>query len=143
MAILKPFECKVEVDGVALEEYEDEDTEQANTSTSLTKYVEAVSGTNFSLKFTVHPGWTMQADFVAWYVHLDGKNYGGGVVRREAYNGNHTCSFACHGVVSGAGHDWKERKFRFADINIGEKPADLTPEETRKRYEGLGNISIE
>ena len=42
MAILKPFKCKVEVDGAALE-YEDEDTEQANTAVSLTKYIEAIS----------------------------------------------------------------------------------------------------
>jgi hypothetical protein len=143
MAILKPFECKVEVGGVALEEYEDEDTEQANTTTSLTKYIEAVSGANFSLKLTVQPGWTMQADFIAWYIDLDGKQCGGGVIKSESYDGSRSCASVRYGVTSGAGGDWTERKFRFADITIGETPDDLNPEESRQQYKALGNISVE
>jgi len=142
MAILKPFECKVEVGGVALEEYEDEDTEQPNTTTSLTKYIEAVSGANFSLKLTVQPGWTMQADFIAWYIDLDGKQCGGGIVKGESYDGSQSCTSVRHGVASGAGDDWTERKFRFADITIGEMPDDLNPEELKQQYEALGSISV-
>jgi hypothetical protein len=142
MAILKPFECKVEVGGVALEEYEDEDTEQANTTTSLTKYIEAVSGANFSLKLTVQPGWTMQADFIGWFIDLDGKQCGGGAVKSESYDGSRSCTSVLHGIASGAGGDWTERKFRFADINIGEVPDDLNPEELKQQYEALGNISV-
>jgi hypothetical protein len=142
MAILKPFECKVEVGGVALEEYEDEDTEQANTTTSLTKYVEAVSGANFGLKLTIHPGWTMQADFISWYIDLDGKQCGGGLIKSESYDGSRSCTSVLYGVASGAGGHWTERKFRFADITIGETPDDLSPEELKQQYQALGNISI-
>ena len=143
MAILKPFECKIEVGGAALEEYEDEDTEQANTRTSLTKYVEAASGANFSLKLTAQPGWTMKADYIAWSIGLDGKKYGGGVIRSECYDGTSSYTSVRHGVPSGSGDNWTERKFRFADITIGDKPVDLTPEEVKKQYESLGNITIE
>jgi hypothetical protein len=142
MAILKPFECTVEVGSVPLDEYEDEDTEQAHTTTSLTKYVEAISGANFSLKLTIQPGWTMKADYIAWYLDLDGKSNGGGVVRSESYDGSRSHTSMLRGVPSGAGDDWTERKFRFADIIIGDKPADLEPEEAKKRYAGLGNISV-
>jgi hypothetical protein len=142
MAILKPFECKVEVGGVALEEYEDEDTEQANTTTSLTKYIEAVSGSNFSLKLTVQPGWTMEADFISWHIDLDGKQAGAGVIKSESYDGSRSYTSVRHGIVSGAGDDWTERKFRFADITIGDKPDDLNPEESKQQYEALGNISV-
>lgn len=142
MAILKPFECKVEVNGVALEEYDDEDTEQANTTTSLTKYIEAASGSNFSLKLTVQTGWKMQADFIAWYVDLDGKESGGGLVKSETYDGSRSCTSVLYGIASGAGGDWTERKFRFADIVIGEMLDDLNPEELKQQYEALGNISV-
>jgi hypothetical protein len=142
MAILKPFECKVEVDGVALEEYEDEDTEQANTTTSLTKYIEATSGSNFSLKLTIHPGWKMQADYIVWYIDLDGKKSSGGLVKSETYDGSRSCTSVLSGIASGAGGNWTERKFRFADITIGEMPDDLRPEELKQRYEALGNISV-
>ena len=143
MAILKPFECKVEVDGVALEEFEDEETREADTRTSLTKYIEAASGANFSLKLVIHPGWTMKADYIAWYVVMDGKSYGGGIVPSKDYDDNRSCTSVSHGVRSGSGDDWSERKFRFTDIIIGDKPADLTPEEVKQKYEGLGNISVE
>jgi hypothetical protein len=143
MAILKPFECTVEVDGVAIEEYEDEDTEQANTTTLLTKYVEAASGANFSLKFTVQPGWTMKADYIAWYIYLDGTPGGGGIVPSESYDGDRSHTSLLSGVSSGAGNNWTLRKYKFADITTGDKPDDLTPEEMKKRYEKLGNITIE
>jgi hypothetical protein len=143
MAILQPFECKVEVNGVALKEYEDEDTEQATTTTTLTKYVEAISGANFSLRLTLQPGWTMKADFLAWVTVLDGQKYGGGVIGSDVYDGSHSITIVKHGVVSGSGNDWTERSFRFADIVIGDQPDDLEPEEVKRRYEELGNISIE
>jgi hypothetical protein len=143
MAILEPFECRVEVDGVALEEYEDEDAEQANTATSLTKYIEAVAGANFSLKLTVKPGWTMQADFIAWYIDLDGKQCGGGMVKSSSYDGSRSCTSVRRGIVNGVDGDWTERKFRFADITIGETPDDRNSEELKQQYESLGNISVE
>jgi hypothetical protein len=143
MAILKPFECTVEVDGVPLEEYEDEDTEQANTTTLLTKYVEAISGANFSLKFTVQPGWTMKADYIAWYVYLDGTLVTGGVVPSESYDGDRSYTTQKSGALSGAGDNWTIRKYKFADITTGDKPDGLTPEEMKKRYEKLGNITVE
>ena len=143
MAILKPFECKVEVDGVALEEFEDEETGEADTRTSMTKYIEAASGVNFSLKLVIQPGWTMKADYIGWLVVMDGKNYGGGIIKSKDYHDNRSCISVLHGVTSGSGDDWSERKFRFADITIGDKPADLTPEEVKQKYEGLGSISID
>jgi hypothetical protein len=143
MAILKPFECAVEVDGVALEEYEDEDTEQANTTTSLTKYVEAISAANFSIKFTIQPGWTMKADYITWSIFLDGTPATGGVVPSEIYNGDRSVTSEISGINTGAGVNWTIRKFRFADITIGDNPDDLTPEEVKKRYEKLGNIVVE
>jgi hypothetical protein len=143
MAILKPFECTVEVDGVALQEYDDEEIEQANTTTSLTKYIEAVSRANFSLKFTLQPGWTMKADYIVWSLALDGKNYGGGVITSESYDGDRSCTSVRSGVVSGSGDNWTQRNFTFADIIIGEKPGDLEPEEVKKKYERLGNISVQ
>lgn len=142
MAILKPFECTVEVGGVALKEYEDEDTEQAMITTSLTKYIEAVSGANFGVKLTIQPGWSMKADYLGWYLALDGKNYGGGVVASDRYDG--LCSYTTlrSGIISGAGDHWTQRNFRFADITTGEKPDDLGPEEMKKRYERLGDIFV-
>jgi hypothetical protein len=119
MAILRPFECAVEVNGVAVDEYEDEDAEPANTATVLTKYIEVVSGTNFTLVFTIQQGWAMHADGVSFDISLDGKFIIGSIIPKEDCREYRSVSIRKSGLSTGSGQQSVKRKFRFADITIG------------------------
>src|SRR5436305_2135261 len=119
MAILPPFECAVEVNGVAVNEYEDEDAEPANTATVLTKYIEVVSGTNFTFVFTIQPGWAMHADGVSFDIFLDGKFVIGCIVPKENCRENRSVTIRKSSLLIRAGQQQVKRKFRFADIAIG------------------------
>lgn len=119
MAILRPFECTIEINGIAVQEYEDEEAEQANTTTVLTKYIEVVSGANFSIVSTIQPGWTMHADCASFDLFLDGKWVAGWMLSKESYDGSRAAKTRNCGVISGSAGDLLERKFKFADITVG------------------------
>lgn len=119
MAILSPFECTIEIDGVAVREYEDEEAEQANTTTVLTKYIEVVSGADFSIGFAIQPGWTMHADCARFDLSMDDKSVVGWVIPKEKYDEHQTVKFRQCEVVSSSGEHCVVRKFKFADITIG------------------------
>jgi hypothetical protein len=127
MAILRPFECAVEVNGVAVDEYEDEDAEPANTATVLTKYIEVVSGTNFTLVFTIQQGWAMHADCVSFKFSLDGKPIVGCIIPKESCREDRSVSIRRSSLFISSGQQCVKRKFRFADITIG------TSEESAKK----------
>jgi hypothetical protein len=118
MANLRPFECTIEINGVAVQEYEDEEAGQANTTTVLTKYIEVVSGANFSIVSTIQPGWTMHADCASFELFLDGKLVACWMLPKESYDGSRAVKTRKCGVTSGSGGDFLERKFKFADITI-------------------------
>jgi hypothetical protein len=119
MAILRPFECAVEVDDVAVNEYEDEDAEPANTATVVTKYIEVVSGANFTLVFTIQPGWAMHADGVSFHIFLDGKFAIGCIISEEDYREYQSVTIRKSSLLISSGQQQLQRKFRFADITIG------------------------
>lgn len=120
MAILNPFECTVLVNGVAVEEYEDDDDSQVSTAHQTTKYVEAVSGANFTLRLTIQPGCKIESNHLAWFLYLDGNHGAGIVIDRQEYSEESGYSYNLDSHLSGSGSDWTERKFKFADIEIGE-----------------------
>lgn len=128
MAILSFYECQIRFNGVALQEYDDEDgTEQApNKPTPIVvKYVEATSGAEFSIKYKVHKGWKLDDD-LSWQILLDGKQSNSNLLRRDDVLSGYASSVV-EGVRYGSGSDWRLRKFKFADIVNGEPYLVLRP----------------
>jgi hypothetical protein len=121
MAILSFYEVQVRVNDVALQEYDDDDSEQTPdpaTPPTVVKYVEAISGAEFSIKSKIRSGWNQDGD-LACEISLDGNKVKSYVHSRERYlEGND--SKVIEGVDSGSGSDWHRRKFKFADIVTGE-----------------------
>ena len=105
MAILSFYECQILVDGVALQEYDNDDTEDKldqHVPTEV-KYVQASSGAEFSIKFKVLPGWDLCHDF-CWQISLDGNLVGAKVVTEGAISDGCT-SFTVSGVHFRSGQD--------------------------------------
>lgn len=119
MAILSSYKCQIIVNGVALQEYDDDDAEQKSDETTPTvvKYVEATSGADFGIKCDILQGWNGGNDLV-WRIVLDGTKSRSDVLKETEIIPGYTSSVR-NGVQSGSGRQWHLRKYRFADIIIG------------------------
>jgi hypothetical protein len=118
MAPLYYSECQILVNGVPAPEYDDDDAGPERYG-AVTKYIEAISGAEFSVKIAVRPGWEWCND-LGWRIYLDGRKSDNRVVRKEKVLPGQT-SWTCEGESSGQGTDWVLRKFRFADIVTGKR----------------------
>ncbi|KAJ9498434.1 hypothetical protein H2202_006121 [Exophiala xenobiotica] len=82
MAILGKCEVQVIVDGTPAEEYDDDEEEEVTANDKIaTKYVEAVVGAHFAVKFLLQPSYsfTQGEDLVTARVEIDG-HYAEGIV---------------------------------------------------------------
>jgi hypothetical protein len=119
MAILHYCQCQVLVNGVPAQEY-DHDDEAAGPQQpgTVTQYIEAVSGAEFSIRVSSLPAWTWSNDLV-WGIFLDGRTSEGRVVIKRSPS-SALPFWVSEGEYSGSGTDWVLRKFKFADIVTGE-----------------------
>ena len=123
MAILKEIEASVIIDGNALTEYDDEDTldESSEHTSEVSKYIEAVSGAEFSIGLTVPKSYNFRGDALSFKTSLDGV-YVESTFCREAKLKNLREDW--HKTVAGSevknGTQWYLRPFKFGDIKIGE-----------------------
>lgn len=85
MAILPShlgIKISVICNGAPLQEYKDEDAEENDTVVS--KYVEAASGAEFSMRAEITPPWPPYTIMLRYY--LDGKRVGSNFCKQEHYN---------------------------------------------------------
>lgn len=117
MAILRDqpgLEVEILVDEGPLQEYDDEDEEIVPTV--VTKYIEAKSGVNFTIRYTVLPQFHVKhALFVQSY--LDGKPMESHV-RSEDVIRKYT-STTMTGVREAIDGKYYERKFCFSQLDTG------------------------
>jgi len=121
MAILSLYEVQVCVNNVGLQEYDDDDGKQTPdraTAPTVVKYIEAVSGTEFSIKPKIRPGWDQDED-LCWEIFVDGNPVKSYVYLRKKYLAGQDSSI-CLGVDFCSGGEWLLKKFKFADIVTGE-----------------------
>lgn len=121
MAITSFYECQILINGVAVPEYDDEDNNAEGTThqaaPTVTKYVQAISGAEFSIKTGLLPGWKLDQE-LAFSFFLDGDVCGNRLVRKanlfpraNSWVDDSTKEWRCN--------EWCQRKYKFADIVLG------------------------
>jgi hypothetical protein len=128
MAVLDLFECQVLVDGQNLLEYDDDDdgggndegrSEEGASSKLSTRYIEAVSGANFGVKFGVKPGFRFAKDsYLSMIIRVDGQALSNPVISKAMYSNSRGKGYSVirSGSTSGSGSEWTLRKFKFSEI---------------------------
>ena len=147
MAILDLFECQVLVDGVPLQEYDDDEENGQSAATNFVmKYIEATSGANFAVKFHVMPGYQFEdADLFVWEITIDGYVLERPGVDKENFikSKNVGLSTTRFGSRYGSGSEWFLRKFQFSEIATGEELDPKKLEELKLKCDQLGSIKVE
>jgi hypothetical protein len=119
MAILSFYQCQIMVDGAVLREYDDDDTDQKPDQTipTVVKYVQATSGAEFSVNFSLLEDWKVDQD-LAWKIYLDGTFSQSSVVANSTLYFDKT-SWNLNGLSVGRDDKWYLKKYKFADLIIG------------------------
>lgn len=118
MAILSPYSSQILINGVAVQEYDDDSEPVPDGPVpTVVKYIEVTSGAEFSVKFSLLEKWHLKDDLV-WQISLDGSHVSGRVkTREELSTGDYSSTI--QGLQEGSGINGYLRKFRFADIVTG------------------------
>ncbi|KAI4134668.1 MAG: hypothetical protein LQ347_001340 [Umbilicaria vellea] len=73
MVILRDVEVTVSAKGKRLQEYDD-DAEEPSPSNAVTKYIEALTGTDFHIQYTIKPAFRLKSSGIAVIVTIDGEH---------------------------------------------------------------------
>jgi hypothetical protein len=104
----------ISIDNVALEEYTDEDEELQPDV--VVKYIEAVSGPEFSIDCELSLPWPHQSLMLD--VIVDGKWVRGALFNQQEFSGI-ICKRTVSGVNHSKGREWFLQKFCFSDLTVG------------------------
>ena len=127
MVAFKNFEASVHVDGTALVEYEgDEDdngVNETNTTNTVTRYIEAIAGKAFVIKYAVRSGLDVlkDCDALRWTLVIDGKLIKHGIWSRTMLQTSPSfCQRSDTSIQNEDESGWTEREFTFGNINLRE-----------------------
>lgn len=109
------LKVEILVDGVPLQEYDDEDEEIVPTV--VTKYIEAKSGVNFTIRYTVLPQFHIKHALKV-QSYLDGKPMENRVRSEDSIR--KYMSGTMTGVREAIAGKYYERKFCFSQLNTGQ-----------------------
>ena len=109
------------VKGTALKEYEDDELDEDERT--VTRYIEAVSGQEFAVRIKRLPNCEFKGDCISFTITADGQDVDFPLLSKT--KGRHT--HLSEGKEEAGGY---ERKYRFADLETGEK----APAAPTKRY---------
>jgi hypothetical protein len=123
---LEGIEVTVCVDGQALNEYNDDELEVQpgaisahQASKTVSKYVEAVTGKEFSIKTTVKSPYKMDCPCLSFLVKVDGSSVAQPLMLKRMYNRTVGWERVISGVkhyLPGASRRCSIQNFRFAEI---------------------------
>jgi len=134
MAIIPFFdsvEVEVLVDNQPVTEYPDPDTLDVDDDGAgparhnITKYIEARTGTEFSVRFKIAPTFRLlhgNVDLVVC-VYMDNKFMIANVIYRTILNHDHVQNLTGHRYTKNG--QWFERSFSFNELNIGKLVVEL------------------
>ncbi|KAF1830663.1 hypothetical protein BDW02DRAFT_633451 [Decorospora gaudefroyi] len=127
----------VQVHGVPLEEYNDD--EESASPNSVTKYIEAQSGAEFSIKAEVTRPFPSHT--ILMNIYLDGKNTIGRYL--EAYTFVGTSHVSCvEGVKQHTGNKSLLQKFCFLELNIDDSHVPAGSDNLMKDLKDVGEITV-
>lgn len=116
MAILPDqpgLKVEIYVNGSPLKEYDDDGDLKPKT---VTKYIEAVSGAQFKIKYSFHEPFPSKHDITA-KVWVDGKVLNNTLIhKRDIF---HKSGYTCSGARSYLGGKCFSSAFKFAELEIG------------------------
>jgi len=118
MAILRDqpgLKVEILVDGSPLQEYDDDDEEIVPTV--VTKYIEAKSGVNFTIRYTILPQFHIKHALVV-QSYLDGNSMENHVCSEDVLR--KCTSSTMTGVREAIAGKYYERKFCFSQLNTGQ-----------------------
>jgi hypothetical protein len=104
----------IAVHGVALEEHVDEDDQRREDS--VTKYIEAISGAEYSIKVELQKPWPDSSILID--IYIDGKWVRGAFIMQKSFVGS-SAEISITGVQHTRGDEWYTRKFCFSDLVVG------------------------
>ena len=146
MVCLGFHEIQLRVNGVPLNEYDDDDDEPeqkiSNHTQYTSKYVEAPPGQFFTIFHRVRPGYDFNCDYLSYETRIDGAPVSGAVVLKERYRGDIGHIDERDGYRTGSGNAWKIHKYKFADLQISEGIPGDRLDRTKEKYDKLGTIII-
>ena len=113
MAVIKRIEVTIRVNKKNLPEFNDEDSHSDKTSVS--KYVEAISGARFEIVAIVPSSYRFASNALGFEASLDGNLVERGLVSEHQY---HNYVYTFRGVTRLGDSGWEIQPYRFAEINI-------------------------
>lgn len=122
LSTLPGLEIALRVDGQDLREYdrmEDEGAGEDSNPTVVTRYVEAISGANFSVEFRPTGAFRWPHNELELCVHLDGVWATGKVYHPRAATGGHS-NKSVSGANAYENGQYVFRNFAFADLHTSE-----------------------
>ncbi|KAF2160292.1 hypothetical protein M409DRAFT_29147 [Zasmidium cellare ATCC 36951] len=135
MAVTEDFpgiEVTVEVDGVALKEYEDKD--EAEPAKTVTRYIEAAHGKNFTVTVKMSKGFRLRNNALSFQVYADGN-----LASRKVFNQNDATSGRTLRVEGF--HDLQHiTKFRFDELHTVSDDRSIRQEASK--LASLGTLKI-
>ncbi|KAK5005815.1 hypothetical protein LTR60_006144 [Cryomyces antarcticus] len=138
MAILEDvpgIEVAITVNGNDLKEYEEDDI--VNEPKTVTKYIEATSGVNFGIRYSVARRFPMKGDCITFSMYLDNEKCGSSVVTKASVN----TSSSQHCKYGRNEADSKLRRFMFAALETGSSD-ELRIEEDNARVQKIGTMEV-
>ncbi|KAK4939607.1 hypothetical protein LTR10_020107 [Elasticomyces elasticus] len=151
MAILDKVEITITTGGRVLQEYDVDADEVAEIkcdsshkdSPHVVKYIEAIPGADFQLKYTMKENFSFgQANFIAFNTTIDGKRVAGPTISCEKYRRAGIYTKIRSGIASGRGSRWEERPFYWKNLSTTDEKPNATPAELKAKYAQLGTIQV-
>ena len=118
MAILHDVEVTISAKGNKLPEYDD-DAEEPGSSNMVTKYVEAVTGADFKIYYTIKPMFRLKSSGVSIDVMIDGEYMDSHVLLRNEelkHLSRVPWGGSFNGTMRTQNHSWTLQAFSFAEI---------------------------
>ncbi|KAL1797330.1 hypothetical protein ACET3X_003936 [Alternaria dauci] len=131
------IKVEVRVDQVALQEYDDDEAE--SSTNTMSKYIEATSGSEFDIRFEITPKWPDHS--VSFTSYIDGLSVQSYLVRQDRFMG------ASHeALIAGPTHtkngQWFISKFAFSALKIDDSDFRSAEDQLMEDLKEMGEIKI-
>lgn len=119
MAVLpgiKGIQVRIDVGGKAGREYRCDD-DNPSPATSVTKYIEAVDGANFTIRIIIIPMFKYRSNDLTALIDMDGQTVGRPLITKQTLTTQHTTKI--DGIDVNTGSGWMRRNFMFGNLVTG------------------------
>ncbi|KAI9781285.1 MAG: hypothetical protein M1839_006078 [Geoglossum umbratile] len=142
MAILDEIEVSIISDGRPLVEYDDPDREDQNNALTTERYIEAITGSRFAIRYTIKPTFHLHhAQGVHVSIFADGRYATGRNIREDKLGRREwtetvtTMTYFCHDR-----NVWMDAEMAFGSLQIVENASDKS---SGFATEDLGTLNVE